>query len=50
MTTERAKEFQVRITKEALALMVIHNESASSRPSARCRSTSNSSQTCLRQL
>ncbi len=29
MTTERAKEFQVRITKEALALMVIHNESVS---------------------
>lgn len=29
MTTERAKEFQVRITKEALALMVIHGESVS---------------------
>ena len=29
MTTERAKEFQERITKEALALMVIHGESVS---------------------
>ena len=29
MTTERAKEFQVRITREALALMVIHGESVS---------------------
>ena len=29
MTTERAKEFQVRITKEALALMVIHGECVS---------------------
>ena len=29
MTTDRAKELQVRITKEALALMVIHGESVS---------------------
>ena len=29
MTTERAKEFQGRITREALALMVIHGESVS---------------------
>lgn len=29
MTTERAKEFQVRIAKEAIALMVIHGESIS---------------------
>ena len=29
MTTERAKELQVRITKEALALMVIHGEGVS---------------------
>ena len=33
MTTDRAKEFQVRITKEALALMVIHGESVSTAPS-----------------
>ena len=33
MTTERAKEFQVKITKEALALMVIHGESVSTTPS-----------------
>ena len=33
MTTERAKEFQVRITKEALALMVIHGECVSTAPS-----------------
>ena len=32
MTTERAKEFQKRITKEALALMVIHGESVSAAP------------------
>ena len=29
MTTERAKEFQGRITRETLALMVIHGESVS---------------------
>ena len=29
MTTERAQEFQARITREALALMVIHGESVS---------------------
>ena len=29
MTTERAKEFQERITREALALMVIHGECVS---------------------
>lgn len=29
MTTERAKDFQAQITKEALALMVIHGESVS---------------------
>lgn len=29
MTTERAKDFQAQITKEALALMVIHGESIS---------------------
>jgi hypothetical protein len=29
MTTDRAKEFQVRITKEAIALLVIHGESVS---------------------
>lgn len=29
MTTERAKEFQTQITKEAIALMVIHGESVS---------------------
>ncbi len=29
MTTERAKELQTRITKEAIALMVIHGESVS---------------------
>ena len=29
MTTEKAKELQVRITREALALMVIHGESVS---------------------
>ena len=33
MTTERAQELQVRITKEALALMVIHGESVSTAPS-----------------
>ena len=33
MTTERAKEFQERITKEALALMVIHGECVSTAPS-----------------
>lgn len=33
MTTERAKEFQAKITKEALALMVIHGESVSAAPS-----------------
>ena len=33
MTTERAKELQVRITKEALALMVIHGECVSTAPS-----------------
>lgn len=32
MTTERAKEFQERITKEALALMVIHGECVSTAP------------------
>src|SRR5574344_1819048 len=29
MTTERAQEFQMRITEEALALMIIHGESVS---------------------
>ena len=29
MTTDRAKEFQVRITKEAIALLVIYGESVS---------------------
>jgi len=29
MTTERAKEFQMQITKEAIALMVIHGEDIS---------------------
>ena len=29
MITDRAKEFQVRITKEAIALLVIHGESVS---------------------
>ena len=33
MTTERAKEFQERITREALALMVIHGECVSTAPS-----------------
>lgn len=33
MTTERAQELQVRITKEALALMVIHGEIVSTAPS-----------------
>ena len=28
MTTERAKEFQMRIAKEAIELMIIHGESA----------------------
>ena len=33
MTTERAQEFQMRITEEALALMIIHGESVSDAPS-----------------
>lgn len=32
MTTERAQEFQMKITREALALMVIHGESVSAAP------------------